>query len=241
MFGLMGRKIGMTRISDAETGAITPVTVVQIGKNVVLQVKTLESDGYVAAQVGFDVIERRGAPVGKDGKPVAIEYPKSKSGKVIEARKYKGSRSNAEICHALKYSSEPVRHVKEFVIEDGESVESGQVLGVENFKGVRYVDVTGTTKGKGFAGTVKRYGFRLGRRTHGNTNYRDRGSLGAGTYPARVFPGVKMAGHHGDTQKTIRGCEVVGMDVEKGVLFVKGSIPGKTNGLVFVRKNLVKA
>jgi len=241
MFGLIGRKIGMTRISNAETGVIVPVSVVQIGKNVVLQLKTLEKDGYEAAQIGFDVVAKRGTPIGKDGKPVAVEYPKSKSGKVVEARKYKGSQSNAEVCHALKYGSQPVRHIKEFVIEEGEKVESGQELGVENFKGVRFVDVTGTTKGRGFAGTVKRYKFHLGRHTHGNTCYRERGSLGAGTYPARVFPGLKMAGHYGNEQKTVRGCEVVGMDEEKGVLFVKGAIPGKTNGLVVVRKNLVKA
>jgi len=241
MIGLMGKKVGMTRISNADTGVITPVTVVQIDKNVVLQVKTLENDGYAAAQIGFDAVKKRGTPVGKDGKPVSVEYPKSKGGKVIEARKYKGSQSNSEVCHALKYKSEPVRHVKEFVIENGEKVESGQLLGVENFKGVRFVDVTGTIKGRGFAGTIKRYRFHLGRHTHGNTNYRERGSLGAGTFPARVFPGLKMAGHYGDTQKTIRGCELVGIDEEKGVLFVKGSIPGKTNGLVFVRKNFVKA
>jgi large subunit ribosomal protein L3 len=241
MIGLMGKKVGMTRISNADTGVITPVTVVQIDKNVVLQVKTLENDGYSAAQIGFDAVKKRGTPIGKDGKPVSVEYPKSKAGKVIEARKYKGSQSNSEVCHALKYKSEPVRHVKEFVIENGEKVESGQLLGVENFKGVRFVDVTGTIKGRGFAGTIKRYRFHLGRHTHGNTNYRERGSLGAGTFPARVFPGLKMAGHYGDTQKTIRGCELVGIDEEKGVLFVKGSIPGKTNGLVFVRKNFVKA
>ena len=241
MFGLIGKKIGMTRISNFDTGVIIPVTVVQIGKNVVLQVKTIENDGYAAAQIGFDIVERRAAPIGKDGKPVAVEYPKSKSGKIIEARKYKGSQSNSEVCHALKYKSEPVRHIKEFVIEEGENPEAGQILGVENFKGVRFVDVTGTIKGRGFAGTVKRYGFHLGRHTHGNTNYRERGSLGAGTFPARVFPGLKMAGHYGNTQKTIRGCEVVGIDEEKGVLFVKGAIPGKTNGVVFVRKNLVKA
>jgi len=241
MFGLIGKKIGMTRISNAETGAIIPVSVVQIDKNVVLQVKTLENDGYEAAQIGFDFVEKRGTPIGKDGKPVAVEYPKSKSGKVIEARKYKGKQMNAEVCHALKNNSEPVRHIKEFVIEDGEKVESGMLIGVENFKGVRFVDVTGTTKGRGFAGVTKRYGHHFGRKTHGNTNYRDRGSLGAGTYPARVFPGLEMAGHYGDAQKTIKGCEVVGMDEEKGVLFVKGAIPGKTNGIVFVKKNLVKA
>ena len=241
MFGLIGKKIGMTRISNAETGAIIPVSVVQIGKNVVLQVKTLENDGYVAAQIGFDIVEKRGTPTGKDGKPVAVEYPKSKSGKVAEARKYKGSQTNAEVYHALKHNSQPVRHIKEFSIEEGEKVESGQFLGVENFKGVRFVDVTGTIKGRGFAGTIKRYKFHLGRHTHGNTNYRERGSLGAGTFPARVFPGLKMAGHYGDSKKTIRGCELVGMDEEKGVLFVKGSIPGKTNGLVFVKKNFVKA
>jgi len=241
MFGLIGKKIGMTRISNSETGVIIPVSVVLIDKNVVLQVKTLEKDGYEAAQIGFDFVAKRGTPIGKDGKPVAVEYPKSKGGKVIEARKYKGSQSNAEVCHALKNNSDPVRHIKEFVIEEGEAVEAGKLIGVENFKGVRFVDVTGWTKGRGFAGTVKRYKHHLGRHTHGNTNYRDRGSLGAGTYPARVFPGLEMAGHYGNTKKTVRGCELVGIDEEKGVLFVKGAIPGKTNGIVFVRKNFVKA
>lgn len=209
MLGLIGKKIGMTRIVDKETGVVVPVTVLQAGKNVVLQQKTEENDGYSAIQLGYDAVAER-------------------------------KLTKAEVGHAKKHNAEPVRHVKEFFLEDGDAFEAGQFVGVEMFSNSRFVDVTGTTKGRGFAGTVKRYGFALGRRTHGNTNRRDRGSLGAGTYPARVFPGVKMAGQYGNVQKTIKGCEIVSVDTEKDLLFVRGAVPGKTGGIIYIKKNVVK-
>lgn len=209
MQGLIGKKLGMTRIFDKETGEITPVTIIETGKNVVLQKKTVEVDGYEAVQLGFD--------------------------KVADKKVTK-----AELGHTKKNGASAVRHIKEFSLEDGEELESGQEIGVELFDAVRYVDVTGTTKGRGFAGTVKRYGFKIGRATHGNTNRRARGSLGAGSSPSRVFPGLKMAGQYGNTAKTIRGLELVAVDTEKDLLYVRGAVPGKRNGVVYIKKNVVK-
>jgi len=209
MQGLIGKKVGMTRFLDAETGVATPVTVIETGKNVVLQLKTEERDGYCAVQLGFDKCKEKHA-------------------------------TKAEIGHAKKHNADVVRVVKEFALSSDMSVEPGQEIGVEIFANTVYVNVTGTLKGRGFAGTVKKYGFRIGRATHGNTNHRERGSLGAGTFPGRVFPGLKMAGRYGGTQKTILGVQIVGSDVEKGLLFVKGSIPGKNGGVVYVKKNEVK-
>lgn len=209
MQGLIGKKVGMTRFCDQDTGVMTPVTVLEIGKNVVLQLKTEERDGYVAAQLGFDKISEKRA-------------------------------TKAEIGHAKKHNAEVVRVIKEFALDAGEELEAGQEIGVENFDETRFVNVSGTVKGRGFAGTVKRYNFRIGRATHGNTNRRARGSLGAGTYPARVFPGLKMAGQMGNKIKTILGVEIVATDNDKGLLYVKGAVPGKNGGVVYIKKNVVK-
>ncbi len=209
MQGLIGKKVGMTRFSDEETGAMTPVTVIEIGKNVVMQLKTKERDGYSAVQLGFDKISDKKA-------------------------------TKAEIGHAKKHNTDAVRVIKEFALDTDEVLEAGQEIGVEVLDETRFVNVSGTVKGRGFTGTVKRYGFRIGRATHGNTNRRARGSLGAGTYPARVFPGLKMAGQHGNKIKTIMGVEIVASDVEKCLLYVKGAVPGKNGGVVYIKKNVVK-
>ncbi len=210
MQGLIGRKVGMTRFSNEETGEMTPVTVLEIGKNVVMQLKTEERDGYSAVQLGFEKKKEKGA-------------------------------TKAEIGHAKKHNTDVVRVIKEFALDADEALEAGQEVGVEVLDSTRFVNVSGTTKGRGFAGTVKRWGMRIGRATHGNTNRRARGSLGAGTYPARVFPGLKMAGQYGNKTKTIMGVEIVASDSDKGLLYVKGAVPGKNGGVVFVKKNFVKA
>ncbi len=209
MQGIIGKKVGMTRIIDQETGIVLPVTVIEAGKNVVLQQKTVEKDGYSAVQLGFQ--------------------------KVADKKLTK-----AEVGHAKKYGAEPVKYVKEFDLDANETVEPGQEVGVEVFESITYVDVTGTTKGRGFAGTVKKYGFKIGRATHGNTNRRARGSLGAGSSPSRVFPGLKMAGQYGNSQKTIKGLEIVSIDAEKGLIYVNGAVPGHKGGLLYIKKNFVK-
>lgn len=209
MQGLIGKKIGMTRIFDAESGEITPVTIIETGKNVVIQTKTIETDGYTAVQLGFEKIADR-------------------------------KLTKAELGHTQKNGAYAVRYIREFALDVDESLESGQEIGADLFEAVRYVDVTGTTKGRGFAGTVKKYGFKIGRATHGNTNRRARGSLGAGSSPSRVFPGLKMAGQYGNVNKTIRGVQVVAVDADKDLIYVRGAIPGKTGGVVYVKKNVIK-
>lgn len=209
MQGLIGKKVGMTRIIDQETGVVLPVTVIEAQKNIVLQEKTVEKDGYSAVQLGYE--------------------------KVADKKLTK-----AEIGHAKKHGSEPVKYVKEFQLDADETVEPGQEIGVEIFDTVSYVNVTGVTKGRGFAGTVKRHGFKIGRATHGNTNRRARGSLGAGSSPSRVFPGLKMAGQYGNTQKTVKGLEIVSIDAEKNLIYVNGAVPGRKGGLLYIKKNLVK-
>ncbi|MBD3322918.1 MAG: 50S ribosomal protein L3 [Chitinivibrionales bacterium] len=210
MQGLIGKKIGMTRLLDKETGEAVPVTIVQTGTNVVHQIKTVDNDGYSAAQLGFGHSSEK-----KAGKP--------------------------RMGHFKKHNSAATLIFREFSMDDGDAeLQPGQSIGVETFENVKFVDVTGTSKGRGFAGTVKRHNFQRGRETHGNTNHRERGSLGAGTYPARVFPGVKMAGQYGNAKTTIKGIQLVGLDKENGLLYIKGAIPGATKGVVIVRKNRSK-
>ena len=210
MQGLIGRKIGMTRIFNKEWGFVIPITIIHTGTNIVQQIKTVEKDGYRAVQLGFEVCSEK-----KVKKP--------------------------NLGHMKKHNSEPTKITKEFDLDSSdEDIKSGQRIGVELFESVKYVDVIGTTKGRGFSGTVKKYGFHIGRKTHGNTNRRARGSLGAGTYPGRVFPGLKMAGQYGNRRVTKKGLEIIDIDKEAGLLYVKGCIPGRTKSIVFIRKNSVK-
>ncbi len=207
MQGIIGRKIGMTRIFKDESGEVVPVTIIQTGTNIIQQIKTTENDGYDAVQLGFDVCSEK-----KVNKPLQG--------------------------HFKKHKSDPTTVIKEFPLDSpDEKVECGQRIGAELLEDVRFVDVVGTSKGRGFAGTVKRYGFRIGRMTHGNMNKRARGSLGAGTYPARVFPGLKMAGQFGNAQIMTKGIEVVGLDKDAGLVYLKGSVPGKKRGIVYLQKN----
>ncbi|MFP4416129.1 MAG: 50S ribosomal protein L3 [Chitinispirillaceae bacterium] len=210
MQGLVGKKIGMTRIFNKESGQVIPVTVVQTGTNIVHQIKTVERDGYSAVQLGFDMVSES-----RVQKPLAG--------------------------HFKKHNSVPTRVIKEFELDSiEEQLDPGQKVGVEVLEGVRYVDVVGTSKGRGFSGTIKRHNFQRGRETHGNTNHREHGSLGAGTYPARVFPGVRMAGQYGNERVTARGIEIVQVDKQNGLVYLKGAIPGSNRAIVYLKKNLIK-
>jgi large subunit ribosomal protein L3 len=209
MTGLLGKKVGMTRFFDAESGKNIPVTVIQTGTNTVHQIKTAERDGYGAVQLGLDVVSGN-------------------------------SLSKPRAGHFKKLGSEPTTIVREFGLEEGDKeIKAGQKVGVEVLEGTKFVDVIGISKGRGFAGTVKKYNFMLGRHTHGNKNYRERGSSGANTFPARVFPGLRMAGQYGARQVTAKRLEVVGLDKEMGLVFVKGAIPGARSGVVCICKNTV--
>jgi large subunit ribosomal protein L3 len=210
MRGLIGKKIGMTRLFS-EDGRVVGVTVIQAGGNVVEQIKTEENDGYSAVQLGFEEIAARKVRKPQEG-------------------------------HFKKLGSAPMRVLKEFEsdCDADRELKPGQSIGVEVFESVKYVNVTGISKGRGHAGTIKRYNFQRGRESHGNTNLRERGSSGAGSYPARVPPGLKMSGHMGAEQVTTRKLEVVGLDKEAGLVFVKGSVPGCRTGIVFLRKFIEK-
>ena len=203
MIGLVGRKVGMTRIFN-EDGVSVPVTVIEIEANRVTQVKTLENDGYTAVQV-------------TTGSKKANRVTKPEAG------------------HFVKAGVEAGRGLWEFRTE-GEEFTLGQEINVDIFADVKKVDVTGTSKGKGFQGGVKRWNFRTQDATHGNSlSHRVLGSIGQNQTPGRVFKGKKMAGHLGAERVTVQSLEVVRVDAERKLLLVKGSVPGAINGDVIVK------
>ena len=209
MEGLIGKKIGMTQVYDAE-GKRTCVTVIECGPCPVVQLKTLEKDGYVAAQVAFGA---------------------QKASRLAKAQQK----------HFEKAGVETMKVLKEFAIDAGETLEVGKAVTVANFEGVKYVDVTGVTKGKGFAGVIKRYGFAGGNMTHGGHSKRRTGGLAARDLPGWIEKGKKMPGHMGDVTRTAVNLEVVQIRPEDNAILVKGSVPGARNGTVIIRKSLLNA
>ncbi|KKC97945.1 50S ribosomal protein L3 [Photobacterium sp. WH77] len=209
MIGLIGRKVGMTRIFT-EDGASIPVTVVEVENNRVTQVKSVDTDGYNAIQV--------------------------------TAGAKKASRVNkAEAGHFAKAGVEAGRGLWEFRLDNGEEFAVGAELNVELFNEIKKVDVTGTSKGKGFQGAVKRWNFRTQDMSHGNSlSHRAPGSIGQCQTPGRVFKGKKMAGHMGAERVTTQNLEIVRVDAERNLLLIKGAVPGATGGNVIV-KPAVKA
>ena len=206
MEGLIGKKIGMTQVYD-ETGKRTCVTVIEVGPCPVVQLKTLENDGYVAAQIAFGTQKPQRLP-------------------------------KAEQKHYEKAGVACAKVLKEFALDEGETLEVGKAVTVANFEGVKYVDVTGVTKGKGFAGVLKRYGFAGGNMTHGGHSKRRTGGLAARDLPGWIEKGKKMPGHMGDVNRKAMNLEVVQVRPEDNALLVKGSIPGAKNGIVFIKKSL---
>ncbi|MBR4652267.1 MAG: 50S ribosomal protein L3 [Kiritimatiellae bacterium] len=228
MEGLIGKKLGMTQIFD-DAGRRVCVTVIEVGPCPVVQVKTVEKDGYSAAQLGFGVQKLWKDP----------DADKEAHG----GRRARNRMTKAESGHLTKTGglTAGVRVLKEFAPEAGEEVKVGDVLTVSNFDGVKYVDVTGVTKGKGFAGVLKRYGFAGGNMTHGGHSKRRTGGLAARDLPGWIEKGKKMPGHMGDVSRTATNLEVVAIRPEDNALLIKGSIPGARNGTVFVRKSLKNA
>lgn len=215
--GILGTKLGMTQIFDAETGLAIPVTVVQAGPCKVTQIKTKETDGYVAIQIGYGEL--------KDKKRTLNTKTKKEVNKYI---------SSAEEGHLKKAGVEPLRNLKEYSVDDVTQYELGQTVGADYFSEGDLVDVGGNTMGRGFAGYQKRHNFKRGPMSHGSKNHRLPGSTGAGTTPGRVYPGKKMAGRYGNTQVKIRKLRVVKVDAEKNVLLIKGAIPGKSGNLISI-------
>jgi len=205
MNGLIGKKVGMTRVFS-EQGENIPVTVIEAGPCYVTQIKSEESDGYEAVQLGFDPKKQKNATQPEKG-------------------------------HTGKAGVDAMFVLKEFKIDDDEEVELGEEIGVDIFKAGEKVDVTGTSKGRGFTGVVKRHKFSGGPKTHGQSNkYRAPGSIGASADPSRVFPGMRMPGQYGNKQVTQKSLQVVATDPEKHLLLVRGSVPGPNNGYLVIRK-----
>ncbi len=208
MKNMIGKKGGMTQIFQ-ENGSVVPVTVVEAGPLVVVQKKTVESDGYNSIQVGFVNIKEH-----KINKPLKGHFDKAN----VEYKKY----------------------LKEFSVENPDEFQIGQEIKVDVFAQGDMIDVTGTSKGKGTQGVIKRHGFGRGRETHGSKFHRAPGGMSAGTYPGRVFKGHKMAGRMGNERVTVQNLQVVRVDVEKNLILIKGAIPGPKGGLVTIRQTVKK-
>jgi large subunit ribosomal protein L3 len=208
---LLGKKIGMTRVYD-DKGAVVPVTVVQAGPCHVTQVKTVESDGYNAVQLGFG-----------DTKPKLSTFPL--------------------IGHTAKAGVGPKRHFQEIRLKDATTLAAGAQVNVELFNDVKYVDVIGTSKGKGFAGVMKRHHFGGQCASHGTERkHRSPGSIASRAtwrgQSGKPKKGVRMAGHMGMDRVTTRNHPLVKIDAEKNLLLIKGALPGPNGGLLFVRKSI---
>ncbi len=204
---LLCRKIGMTRIFN-DTGEAIPVTVLEAGPNVVVQKKTGEKDGYTALQLGFG--DRREALFSKP-----------------------------ERGHFEKAGTAPKRHLRESRVEadEAEAHDLGSEISVEIFEEGQYVDAIGTSKGRGYSGVVRRHNFAIKKRTHGTHEaFRHGGSIGAGASPAKVIKGMKMPGQMGAERVTVRNLQVVKVEPEQNLLFVRGSVPGHRDGIVAIRK-----
>jgi len=206
---LIGKKVGMTQIFD-EKGKFVPVTVVEAGPCVVSQLKTVETDGYTAVQVGFG-----------DIKPKHVTKP------------LQGHFKKADVA--------PKRILKEFRFDDCSAYELGQIIKADVFETGDKVDVTGKSKGKGYAGVIKRWNFGRLKETHGSGPVaRHGGSMGACSSPSRVWKGKKMAGHLGAEKVTVQNLTVVKIDAENNLLAIKGAVPGPNGGIVVI-KDSVKA
>ena len=202
--GLIGRKLGMTRVFG-DDGTVVPVSVIEATPNTVTRLRTPEQDGYAALQLGAGVAKRL-------SKPAAGQFK------------------------ALERDLQKPAHAREFRVDSTEEYELGQTLDVSLFEVGELVDVTGVSRGKGFAGTIARHNFKRGPKTHGSNNYRQPGSVGAGTTPGRVFKGTRMGGHMGDQQVTVKKLRVEKIDAERNLLLVRGAVPGARNAVLLVRK-----
>lgn len=204
--GIIGKKLGMTQIF-APDGTVTPVTVIKAGPCVVVQRKTVSTDGYEAVQLGL--VEEK-APK-KTNKPMAGHFKKA--------------------------GIPPTRVLREFRLDGGDGgANVGDKVLVEMFAVNDKVDIIGASKGRGFAGFIKRHNFAGGRASHGSMFHRAPGSIGASAYPSRVIKGTRMAGHMGVERKTIKNLKVVGVNTEENLLLIKGAVPGPNGTVVVIKK-----
>lgn len=194
----------MTRIFG-DDGTVVPVSVIEATPNTITRIRSVETDGYAALQLGAGTARR-------STKPVAGQFK-----------------------HLDKDRQHP-KHVREVRLDGTDGYEVGQQIAVDLFEAGELVDVTGVSKGHGFTGSIARHHFRRGPKSHGSDHHRAPGSIGAGTYPGRVWKGTRMAGHMGDERVTVKKLKVVKVDPERNLILVKGAVPGARNGLLLVQK-----
>ena len=206
--GVIGKKVGMTQIFNEE-GLAVPVTVIKVDPIVVTQIKTVETDGYNAIQVGTVAAKEKHL-------------------------------TKAQIGHFAKNKLENFRHLQEFRVDNPQDYTVGQQIELSVLSDVQKVDVTGTSIGKGFQGTVKRHNFSRGPMAHGSKNHREPGSIGAGTTPSRVIKGKRMAGNMGNERVTITKLKLVKVDSENSLILIKGSVPGSEGKLVTIVPSRIK-
>ena len=199
---LLGKKLGMTQIFT-EQGAVVPVTVIEAGPATVTQIKTVETDGYDAVQIGFE-----------DAKPQRVNKPMTG--------------------HFAKNEIAPKKYLAEFKADEGTAYEVGQVITVAEFEVGAKLDVTGTSKGKGTQGNIKRHGHHRGPMSHGSKHKRLAGALAAGTYPSRVFKGNAGPGRMGRETVTVQNVELVKVIADRNLMLIKGAIPGNKGGIVSI-------
>ncbi len=229
--GLLGKKIGSTQIYD-EDGVLVPVTVIEAGPCVVLQIKTIQKDGYEAVQIGFDdkPVRRKGDEVTSPSRAERghVRNIKSKRQEQLQA---------AGVEPTAKANCEAKRFIREFRADnESHGLEVGQELNVGHFAEVGFVDVIGTSKGRGTAGVMKRHNFAGQRASHGVKRvHRHGGSIGMSADPARVIKGMKMPGRYGNARATIRNLKVVRVDEESNMLLVRGAVPGPNGGYIVIR------
>jgi large subunit ribosomal protein L3 len=206
--GILGKKIGMTQIFD-DKGDVHPITVLQVGPCVITQLKTASRDGYDAAQIGL------------------VEFVKA------------SRMSKAEAGHLGKTEAPPVKLIREVDLEaaaeGADGVKAGDRVLVDIFTDAKFVDVVGTSKGRGFAGVVRRHKFGGGPKSHGHM-FQVQGSIGASSFPSRVFPGQRMPGHYGTDRVTVRNLRIRGIDLDENLLMVEGAVPGPRDGYVMISK-----
>ncbi len=206
--GLIGIKVGMTQVFD-ENGIVTPVTVIKAGPCVVVQKKTKETDGYESVQLGLVEFIR----------PSRVNKPRTG--------------------HFKKAGVPPCRIMREFRFQDGAEMPNvgEQILLTQVFQAKDKVDILGTSKGRGFAGLIKRHHFGGGAASHGSMFHRAPGSIGASAFPSRVLPGMRAAGHMGDEAVTVQNLSVVRIQEQENLLMVKGAVPGRNGGYVIIKKS----
>ena len=203
MEGILGRKLGMTQIYAAD-GTVVPVTVIKAGPCLVVQRKTVETDGYDAVQIGL--VEER--PVKNVSQPRAGHFKKA--------------------------GVAPVRRVTELSLSADENLNAGDEVKASIFAEKDWVDVIGTSKGKGYQGVMKRHGFAGGRASHGSMFHRAPGSIGSSAYPSRVFPGMRAGGRMGGERVTVKNLQIVKVDAEQNLIYVRGAVPGPKSGYLTI-------